>query len=163
MNIEVTEKEYRDLLDIVHIAEVVMSGHRREEDKRTERHRALVQKLYGIAQGAGLDRLISYNESVHKYIPTDDFEQTALPHVLIEEFGAHLFWDELISRLSVRDAAQIAGGIDLLNAMSDNDRQALEGPIRQRYIDEFSVHAVANLVVIEQFDLGRAIPEETSD
>jgi hypothetical protein len=62
MNIEISPKEYRDLLDILHIADVVMSGHRREEDKRTERHRALIQKLYALARGEGFDRLISYSK-----------------------------------------------------------------------------------------------------
>jgi hypothetical protein len=82
---------------------------------------------------------------------------------VIDEFGDHLFWDELISRLSVRDAAQIAGGIDRLNTMSDNDRQAVEGPIRQRYIEEFSANGVANLEVIERFSTGEGIPVKTSD
>ena len=41
MNIELTVKEYRDLLDIAHIADVILSGHRREPDKRSERHRVL--------------------------------------------------------------------------------------------------------------------------
>ena len=163
MNIEISTEEYRDLLDILHIADVIIFGHRKNEDKRTERHRALIQKIYALAQGEGLDQLISYNESVNKYIPTDDFERNALPHVLIGEFGDHLFWDELISRLSVRDAAQIAGGIDRLNAMNDSDRQALEGSIRQRYIEELSANGVANLTVIERFSADGAMPVETSD
>lgn len=163
MNIEISAKEYRDLLDILHIADVVMSGHRRGEDKRTERHRALIQKLYAPARGEGLDRLISYNESAHKHVPTTEFEQSTLAHVVIDEFEDHLFWDELISRLTVRDAAQIAGGIDRLNAMSDSDRQAVEGPIRQRYIEEFSTNDVANLAVIERFSIGGGMPVKTSD
>ncbi len=163
MNIELSAKEYRDLLDVLHIADVVISGHRREEDKRTERHRALIQKLYSLAQEEGLDQLIRYNERVNKYVPTDAFEQSALAHALIDEFGDHLFWDELISRLSVRDAAQIAGGVDRLNAMSESDRQALEGSIRQRYIEELSANGVANLTVIEQFSTGAGLPVETSD
>ena len=163
MNIEISEKEYRDLLDILHIADVVMSGHRREEDKRTGRHRALIQKLYALAQGKGLDRLISHNESVHKYVPTADFEQSSLAHAVLDEFGDHLFWDELISRLTARDAAKVAGGTNRLNAMSDSDRQAVEGPIRQRYIEEFSMHGAANLAVIEQFGIGGGMPVKTSD
>jgi hypothetical protein len=163
MKVEISTNEYRDLLDILHIADVVIFGHRKEEDKRTARHRALIQKLYALARGEGLDQLIRYNESTNKYIPTEDFEKSALAHVLIGEFGDHLFWDELISRLSVRDAAQVAGGMDRLNAMNDSDRQALEGSIRQRYINELSVNGVANLAVIEQFSTGRAIPTETSD
>jgi hypothetical protein len=163
MKMEISAKEYRDLLDILHIADVVIFGHRREEDKRTERHRALIQKLYALAQGEGLDQLIRYNESVNKYVPTDAFEENALAHVLIDEFGDHLFWDALISRLTVRDAAQIAGGIDRLNAMNDVDRQALEGSIRQRYIEELSANGVANLAVIEQFSTGEKVQVETSD
>ncbi len=162
MKVEISTKEYRDLLDILHIADVVISGHRKEEDKRTERHRALIQKLYALAHGEGLDQLIRYNESMNKYIPTDDFEKNALAHVLIGEFGDHLFWDELITRLSVRDAAQVAGGLDRLNAMNDSDRQALEGSIRQRYIGELSANGLANLAVIEQFSTG-AMPVDTSD
>jgi hypothetical protein len=163
MNIEISTKEYRDLLDILHIADVVMSGHRREEDMRTERHRALIQKLYALVRGEGLDQLISYNESMNKYVPTSDFEQSTLVHTVIDEFGDHLFWDELINRLSIRDAVQIAGGIDRLNAMSDSDRQHLEGPIRQRYIEEFAMNGVANLEVIERLGIGGGIPVKTSD
>jgi hypothetical protein len=163
MNIEISTKEYRDLLDILHIADIVISGHRREEDMRSERHRALIQKLYALAQGEGLDRLISHNRSVQQYVPTAEFEENSLAHALIDEFGDHLFWDVLISRLSVRDAAQIAGGIDRLNAMSDIDRQAVEGPIRQRYIEEFSANGVTNLEVIERFRTGEGMPVKTSD
>jgi len=164
MNIDISIKECHDFLDILHIADVVISGHRREEDNRTERHRALIQKFYALlAQGEGLDRLIGYNKNLAKYIPTDDFERSALAHVLLDEFGDHLFWDELIARLTVRDAAQIAGGNERLNAMSDSDRQALEGPIRQRYIEELSASGLANLTVIQQFSSGEGNLAKTSD
>lgn len=163
MNIEISTTEYRDLLDILYIADVVMSCHRREEDARTERHSALIQKLYALAGGEGLDRLISYNERVKKHVPTDEYEKSNLAHVLIDEFGDHLFWDELIARLSVRDAAQIAGGIDRLNALNDSARQVEEGPIRQRYLEEFSANGMANLEVMERFSNGGEIPVKTSD
>ncbi len=163
MNIEISAKEYRDLLDILHIADVVMSGHRREEDKRFVRHRALIQKLYALARGKDLDRLIGYSESMNKYVPTTDFEQSTPAHVVIEEYGDHLFWDQLISRLSERDAAQAAGGIDRLNKMSDSDRQHVEGHIRQRYIEEFAANGVANLAVLERFNTVGGAAVETSD
>ncbi len=163
MNIEFSTIEYRDLLDILHIADVIMSGHRREEDPRSARHRALIQKLYALAKEEGFERLIRHNESTHTYAPTEEYEESSLSHVVIDEFGDHLFWDELISRLSVRDAAQNAGGIDHLNAMNENDRQAAEVPIRQRYIEEFSKNGVANLVIIERFDIRSGMPVKTSD
>ena len=163
MKIELFPEEYLDLLDILHIADVVMSGHRGEEDQRTVRHRALVQKLYALARGEGLDRLIRHDESAKKYVPTGEFEEHSLAHPLINEFGDHLFWDELISRLSVRDAAQIAGGIDRLNAMSRSERHTVEGPIRQRYLAEFTSNGIANLEVVERFGGGGGSPVETSD
>jgi hypothetical protein len=161
MNIEISTKEYRDLLDILHIADVVMSGHRREEDKRIEQHRALIQKLYALAQGADLDQLIGYNKGAEKYVPTGDFEQSSLAHAVIGEFGDHLFWDQLISRLTQRDAAQIAGGASRPDITSD--RQIVEGPIRQQYIQEFTKNGVANLAVVERFDVGGGTPGMTSD
>lgn len=163
MNIEISTKEYRDLLDILHIADVVMSGHRREEDKRSMRHRALIQKLYGLAEGEGLGQLMNSDKIAHTYVPTPEFEESSLAHAVLHEFGDHLFWDELISRLSFRDSAQNAGGVDRLNAMNDSERQIMEGPIRQRYLEEFSKNGVANLAVIERFDMGEEIPVKTSD
>jgi hypothetical protein len=164
MNIEISTKEYRDLMDILHIADVVLSGHRRAADERSVRHRSLIQKLYAFAKGQeNLDRLISYNESAQAYVPTLEFEQNSLAHRLIDEFGDHLFWDELIARLSFRDAAQIVGGIDRLNAMNESERQAVEGPIRQHYIEEFSKNGVVNLAVIERFDSSGETVVRTSD
>ncbi len=163
MNIEISTQEYRDLLDMLHIADVVMSGHRREEDMRTGRHRALIQKIYALAHSEGLDRLIRYNERVNAYVPTAEFEESSPAHAVLDEFEEHLFWDELISRLTVRDAAQIAGGIDRLNAMSDSDRQAVERPIRQRYIEEFSANGAVNLAVIQRFGAVGGKPVKTSD
>ncbi|HEY6010478.1 MAG TPA: hypothetical protein VIX18_03325, partial [Nitrospirota bacterium] len=120
MHIEMSPAEYRDLLDMLHIADVVISGHRRETDARTVRHRALIQRLYALAHREGLDRLIKYNERANAYVPTAEFEENSPAHALLDEFEEHFFWDELISRLTVRDAALIAGGIDRLNAMSSN-------------------------------------------
>jgi len=163
MIIEISTQEYRELLDMLHIADVVMSGHRREEDARTGRHRALIQKLYALAHSEGLHRLIKYKERVNAYVPTSEFEESSLAHTVLDEFEEHLFWDELISRLTVRDAAQIAGGSDRLNALSDSDRQAVEGPIRQRYIEEFSANGAANLSVIQRFVSNGGKPVRTSD
>jgi len=163
MNISITANEYRDLLDVLHIADVIMSGHRKDEDKRTERHRSLIQKLYALAPGEGLDRLIRYNELIKKHIPTPEFEKGSLAHAIIDEFGDHIFWDELISRLTARDAAHRAGGIERLNAMTESDRHTLEASVRHRYIEEFSRHGMSNVTVIEQFGHVGTTPTITSD
>jgi hypothetical protein len=163
MKIELSTEEYLSLLDLLHVADVVMAGHRRQEDKRTERHRLLVQRLYGLAREAGLDRLMSYDETAKRYQPTEAFEEHSLAHTLLDEFGDHLFWDALIDRLSVRDAALIAGGTDRLNALNEADRRAIEGPIRQRYVAEFTANGTGNLEVVERFGTEAGTPVKTSD
>lgn len=163
MNVDFSAKEYRDLLDVLHIADVILSGHRKKPDKRSERHRSLIQRLYGLARGEGLEGLIRKDEQGNSYVPTPEFEESTLAHRVIDEFGDHLFWDELISRLSVRDAAHAAGGMDRLNAMNDIDRQAAEGPFRQAYIEEFSRNGISGLVVINSFEIGGGGPVKTSD
>ncbi len=161
MKIDISSQEYRDLLDILHIADVVTSGHRKEPDARTERHRALIQKLYGFAEAGGFGQLITH-DAINRFGPTALFEQTTLAHTLVDEFGDHLFWDELIGRLSMRDAAQITGGVEHLEAMNETDRQHVETPIRQRYSREFALNGLANLTVIERFRAGNE-PVGTSD
>ncbi len=131
MKIEISRQEYRDLLDILHIADVVISGHRREPDRRTERHRALLQKLYAYAETEGFNDLITRG-ALNTFGPTSLFDESTLAHPLLDEFGDHLFWDELIGRLSMRDAARVAGGVDHLRAMPEVDREHVEEPIRQR-------------------------------
>jgi hypothetical protein len=163
MNIEISTNEYRDLLDILHVADVVMSGHRREDDVRSRRHRALIRKLYALAEGEGLGNLISYNEASRSHTPTVEFERNSVAHILLDEFGDHLFWDILIQRLIARDAEEIAGGTERLSAMSEGERQAIEAPLRSRYVEEFSKNGVANLAVIEQFSVGGGAPIKTSD
>lgn len=38
-----------------------------------------------------------------------------------------------------------------------------EGPIRQHYVEEFSRNGIANLVVVDRFDIGGLEPVKTSD
>ena len=163
MKIEISTNEYRDLLDLLHIADVVMSGHRREQDKRMKQHRALIQKLYALAGSEGLDRLIRYDEHEKKYIPTAEFEASSMAHVAVDEFGNHIFWDQLINRLSARDAAQMMGGIERLNALSESERQNVDAPIRQRYFQEFTTNGVVNLEIVERFNLTGGAQTRTSD
>lgn len=163
MNLTISRQEYQDLLDLLHIADVVMTGHRKEEDPRSTRHRAFIQKMYALAKGEGLEQLVGYDESMRKYVPSMEFEKNSLAHAVLDEFSDHLFWAQLISDLSVRDAAQTVGGIEQLNALNNTDRQAVEGPIRLRYIEEFASHGVANLAVIERFNTSGGVPIKTSD
>ncbi len=163
MNIELDANEYRDLLDIVHIADVVLSGHGRGEDKRSERPRRLIQKLYALAKSAGSERMMGFDEKERKYVPTPEFEKSTLAHVELDEFGEHLFWDHLINRLSQRDAAQLVGGLERIAAMDEKDRHELFHAIRKRYAEEFRANDILHLRLVEPLEAAAGVPVKTSD
>lgn len=165
MNISVslTQKEYRYLLDILHLADAVMSGHRHEEDSRSATHRQLIQKLYALAKTSGHEKLIEHDKT-GRYVPTHEFEHSTLAHTLIDEFSEHLFWDQLIARMTARDAAQLVGGMDTLKALNERDRTQLESSIRQRYIHEFTTNGISRLEIVERFGAtAPGMPVKTSD
>jgi hypothetical protein len=163
MKIELTNAEYRSLLDILHIAEVIISGHRRQEDLRTTSHRKLLQALYARAAEAGFGNLFTYHAAEQKHHPTEEFENEALSHALIDEFVDHAFWDQLIARMTTRDAAVGAGGRERLLAMSESEREAIERPINDRYIREFTQNGIENLEVVDRFGTGPGMAIHTSD
>ncbi len=163
MKIEISKEEYRALLDILHIAEVIVSGHRREEDPRTVNHRKLLKALYGRAGEAGFGDLFVYHAAEQRHHPTEAFENNALSHTLIDEFVDHAFWDQLISRLTTRDAAQEVGGRERLMSMNDDEREKVQRPINERYIKEFSQNGIENLAVVDRFMSDKGTTVQTSD
>lgn len=156
MNIELSRDEYRRLLDILHLADVVLL--KAEAD---EAERSLIQKMYAHASQEGFADSIGYDHVRDRYIPTWKFERTTDAHERIEQFSNNLFWDQLVNRLTMRDAAKLVGGIEQLNAMTEDQHQEMEAPIRERYIQEFSTNGLTNLTLDYRGDLKG--PSHTSD
>jgi hypothetical protein len=163
MKIDFSSQEFRDLLDILHIADVIMSGHRKHEDERTTRHRALVRNLYALAGSEGLERLMTLDESTKLHQPTPEFEQESIAHPVLNEFTDHAFWDLLVARLAERDTVMMMGGPERFAATKQDDRERAEGLIRQRYLAEFSTNGLANLEIIERFSTETFGTPKTSD
>jgi hypothetical protein len=103
MKINFTKKEYRSLLDIIHIADWIMNSHSIEERKDTEEYEEVFQKLLACAKEMGYEDLIEYIKRNGKYYPTHKFENESVAHQFIDEFQEDIFWEELATRLARRD------------------------------------------------------------
>jgi hypothetical protein len=105
MNINFTKEEYLLLLDIIYIADWILHAHstggKRSE---TKDYSALFQKLIIHAKELGCSELIEFSELTQDYALTDDFEERSAALDYLDEFEGVSFWDELISRLAMRDA-----------------------------------------------------------
>jgi hypothetical protein len=163
MKVEITKEEYRDLLDLLHIAHWVMIAHKTGEDPRTEKYEKTMQKFYSLAEEFGYSSLIDFDPKIEKYFPTRTFEETSPSWEFIDEFVDDTFWDELIDRLTKRDLERQVGGYEILRTLSMEARLALEAPIEERYAEEFNRNGLDNVAIVEQFGLDATKPVKTSD
>ena len=67
MKIDFTEKEYRLLLDVLSIADIIMTSSKDEPDERVTPYLALQQKVFSVASEFGCENLISYDKELDGY------------------------------------------------------------------------------------------------
>jgi len=104
MNINFTKEEYLLLLDIIYMADWILHAHSIGERSETKDYSELFQKLMIHAKDMGCSELIEFYEPEQNYALTDDFEEGSAALDYLDEFEGESFWDELISRLAMRDA-----------------------------------------------------------
>jgi MFS transporter, OFA family, oxalate/formate antiporter len=62
MQVSITKKEYKTLLEILEIAGWVLSAHKTEKDPRTQKFRDLEQKFFALAADMGYPDFFEYDE-----------------------------------------------------------------------------------------------------
>lgn len=108
MKIEFTKKEYRQLLDMVEIAEWVLNSHSTGPSDETKEYSDIYQKILSYAKDMGYENLITYDKDLDGYFATAEYEESE--HMrYIEEFEDDVFWEALPHRLAVRDLVKQFG------------------------------------------------------
>jgi len=103
VNIDLTENEYRLLLDFVFMANWMVESHHPDGRADVQEYDMLLQKLYSFAGDMGCKELVHADRESNEYSPTRYYEETTKAFELIEEYNDDTFWDALISRLAERD------------------------------------------------------------
>ncbi len=143
MKINFTKKEYRTLLDIIHIADWVMHAHDTEGRTDTQEYEELFQKLFSFAEEMGFADLIQLSKEDGKYYPTFNFESESVAENLIQEFENNSFWEELTSRLARRDVLK-EKHTESAAELSEEEWFALMSKAEEKWVKEF-----------DEFDLDR--------
>ncbi len=144
MNVSLTQREYRLLLDLLLASDWVIHGHRREEPEEAEPYRMVIQKFLSLAEEAGHGDLVEIDAEHNQYRPTDKLERETAAWKLLDEYDDLLFWEELIVRLAERDVIEMPGKADVAN-MSGEDYDRLAAPLEERYAGEFFEHGLNRL------------------
>jgi hypothetical protein len=162
MNIEITKEEYPILVELLYMAERVLTGHKTESDPRSERYEKVVQKFYALAEKQGPGGLVEYDPDLKKYFPGRTVEEASEARKFLSEFADETFWHELMYRFTDRDLERQLGGHENVRKLNMEERFELETPIEEKYAEEFEQHGLDRLEIVERF--GPAIAQaKTSD
>ncbi len=133
MNIELSNKEFRRLLDLVYIGDWILNSARGED--RFEDYDVLLEKIFSRCDDVGMRSLI---QNWRGHIMPSQAYQTGGIHEAIADYEDAVFFDILAEELARRDME--GEGIDM------GDESELAGRMEE-YYQEFEEHGIDNLTV----------------
>ena len=149
MKVSFTAKEYRQLLELVHLGMWTVTGYQGEDTAAAKRYYALDQRLMEMATDLGCADLVEERED-GTLQPAPKLAEDDRVRDLQSEFQNDVFWHELVARLADRD---FAGD----SAKRTMDTPGVEPPpsrddqlkkIEDRYWAEFEKNDLAHVVVL---------------
>lgn len=130
MNIELTDKEFRRLLDLVYIGNWILNSTR--EKDRFEDYDILQEKLFAQCAKNGMNALISRWQG--HIFPSPAYENGGI-HEAIADYEDAVFFDILAEELARRDLGEDCDDLAALTSRMDE------------YMDEFEANGVENLTL----------------
>ena len=135
MQIDLTNKEFRMLLDMVYIGNWALNSTR--GDDRFQDYDNIESKLFALCHGTNLKSLAAYwNDTT---VPSQAYTQGGI-HEAIAYYEDNIFYEILAEELSRRD-------MNYPEVTADNYPEMVER--MNRYMDEFELSGVDHLVLEE--------------
>ncbi len=131
MNIDLTGKEFRRLLDMVYIGNWILNSTRTTD--RFEDYDLVQEKLFSLCTQNGMPSLV---QTWHGHVfPSRAYEDGGI-HEAIADYEDAVFFDILAEELARRDM--------ISDGLNDNDPEALALRMDE-YMEEFEKNGIANL------------------
>jgi hypothetical protein len=149
MKASFTPKEYRQLLELVHLGMWNVTGYQGEDTAAAKRYFALDQKLLGLATEMGCADLVESREDASLQ-PAAKLSEDDRVREIQNEFQNDFFWHELVTRLADRDLAgeQVKRTLDTPGVEPAPSRDDRLKKIEDRYWAEFEKNDLANIVLL---------------
>ena len=138
MKINFTKKEFKKLIELLAIADWIITSHNYEN--KSNPYKELIDKLLEKAKEFGLNEMVE--KSVNEYIFTDLTIDKIYKY--IEEFNENEFWDNLVLRLAERDLLDLYGE-ENLEKMDIKEFLSLRFKYMDKYYREFEENGIKNL------------------
>lgn len=133
MNIELTDKEFRRLLDLVYIGNWILNSAR--GDDRFEDYDLLQEKFFAMCAKNGMRPLVE--TYMGHYFPSKAYEEGGI-HEAIADYEDAVFFDILAEELARRDMIEENLCQDDLNELTAR---------MDDYMDEFERNGIDNLSI----------------
>ena len=133
MQIELTTKEFRRLLDLVYIGNWILNSTRGED--RFQDYDHVESKLFGLCQGTGMQALVEKWEG--EDVPSKAFAEGGI-HEAIAYYEDAVFYEILAEELSRRD-------MDYADITQENYDEIVGR--MERYMEEFRQSGVDHLTL----------------
>ena len=133
MNIELTRKEFRRLLDMVYIGNWILNSTRGND--RFQDYDDLESKLFSLCRTCGMDRLVENCEG--EELPSREFSDGGI-HEAIMDYEDTVFFEILAEELARRDMEY--------SAISEDNYDELVARMDE-YIAEFEAHGTDNILI----------------
>jgi len=104
MKINFSKKQYRSLIDLVYLGEMVVNSIR--TDDRVKEYDELREYIYSFAEQMGQGDIIEYDKKYNMHFETKAYE-TGKVEEYTNAYDEEVFWTELASRLAERDMQRL--------------------------------------------------------
>jgi hypothetical protein len=146
MKINITKKQYKTLIKLLHLGTWMANAHR--TDDRIEEFDELEQYILSFCKDFGMDDSVEYAEDLKMFFLTGEFLDESGVEELIDEYDNDTFWDELIYRMAERDLIEKYGK-NTVRKMEFKERINKEQPFLDAYGTEFEENGLSNLRLIK--------------
>lgn len=149
MKVSFTAKEYRQLLELVHLGMWTVTGYQGEDTAAAKRYYALDQRLMEMATALGCADLVEERED-GSLQPAPKLAEDERVRDIQSEFQNDVFWHELVARLADRDLAgeHTKRTMDTPGVEPPPSRDDQLKKIEDRYWAEFEKNDLAHVVLL---------------
>lgn len=144
MKTNFTKKEYKLLIEMLHLGEWIINSNVADVDEEgSSEHRDLYQKILSLYKEMNADDFISFDKKHNIYDVNQQFENFIHKEYL-GKYEDEYFWDELIYKLAVRDLIEKIGE-EKFKAMNWLERGDATDSHKEKYIQEFDKFGISRL------------------
>lgn len=147
MKINLTKKQFETLLKMTYIGNWAVNGVRSgaEGDERIKEYDDLEKYILSFAKEFGLEKYVDASDGdIYPSIEMEEGEAREL----IDYYDEDTFWEELVSRLAMRDFSR-AYSQDAIKKMDFKERIEKDHPFLEKYWGEVDEYGIKRLEIDE--------------